>query len=403
MPFRLMNPRFVYLHDMSSRTRSLVVLAYGFVLLGMPGSALGVAWPSMAQDLARDLGDLGILTAVTGGSYAIVSFASGSLTKRLPAGTLLVAAATAAGASLAIYAGADGFVWFVLASIPLGMAGGAIDSVGNAFVAVNRGAKAMGIIHAAFGFGAMIAPLMITALVALGLSWRSGFGILAGGEFILAVAYLTIASTVRMPMEGRREKPVRLGRKRLLSFSVWTFFIYAGVEGSTGFWAFTLLAEGQGMDATVAGLAVALHWGALFVSRLILGVVGDKMPYNATLAASTVGIVVGLALVWWNPAVWVSIFGLTLAGFGSGPVFPLEVLLTPRRFGGEFTPWAVGYQLSAAIAAIAVIPAAIGVLVNVYGPLVIGPVLVAIAIVMALSVEALRIMASHEVPSATGV
>jgi fucose permease len=402
MPFRLMNPRCVYRHNMSSRTRLIVVLAYGFALLGMPGSALGVAWPSMAEDLARSLGDLGILTAVTGAGYAVVSLASGSLTKRIPAGALLVAAAVAAGVSLVIYAGADGWVWFVLASIPLGMAGGAIDAVGNAFVAVNRGAKAMGIIHAAFGFGAMIAPLMITALVALGLSWRSGFGILAGGEFILAVAYLTIASQVRMPMEGRKEKPVRLGRKRLLSLSVWTFFIYTGVEGSTGFWAFTLLVEGQGMDATVAGLAVAMHWGALFVSRLILGVVGDRMPYNATLTVSTGGIVVGLALVWWNPAVWISILGLVLAGFASGPIFPLEMLLTPRRFGSEFTPWAVGYQLSAAVAAIAVVPGVIGILVNAYDPLVIGPVLVVTALVMSVSVEVLRIMTSNEVLSTTG-
>jgi fucose permease len=388
---------------MTSRTRSIVVLAYGFAILGMPGSALGVAWPSMAEDLARDLGDLGILTAVMGGSYAVVSLASGSVTKRIPAGALLVAAAAAAGVSLVVYAGAEGWVWFVLASIPLGMAGGTIDAVGNAFVAVNRGAKAMGIIHAAFGFGAMIAPLMITALIALGLSWRSGFGILAGGEFILAVAFLTIASGVHMPMEGRREKPVRLGRKRLLSLSVWTFFIYAGVEGSTGFWAFTLLAEGQGMDATVAGIAVAMHWGALFVSRLVLGVVGDRLPYNATLTVSVVGIVFGLALMWWNPAVWVSIFGLVLAGFASGPVFPLEVLLTSGRFGSEFTPWAVGYQLSAATAAIAFIPAAIGILVSVYGPLVIGPVLVVLALVMAVSVEVLRIMTSNEVPSTTAV
>jgi hypothetical protein len=135
----------------------------------------------------------------------------------------------------------------------------------------------------------------------------------------------------------------------------------------------------------------------------VLGVVGDRLPYNATLTVSVVGIVFGLALMWWNPAVWVSIFGLVLAGFASGPVFPLEVLLTSGRFGSEFTPWAVGYQLSAATAAIAFIPAAIGILVSVYGPLVIGPVLVVLALVMAVSVEVLRIMTSNEVPSTTAV
>jgi fucose permease len=381
---------------MASRTRSIVVLAYGFVILGMPGSALGVAWPSMARDLSRDLGDLGILTIVMGASYAAVSLASGSLTKRIPAGTLLIGAAFAAGVSLVIFAGSEGWTWFVLASVPLGIAGGTIDAIGNAFVAVNRGAKAMGVIHAAFGFGAMVAPLMVTALLTFGLSWRWGFALLAVGEFALAVAYLSIASGVRMPMEGSRQRPARLGRKRLLASSVWSFFIYAGVEGSTGFWAFTFLVEGQGVGGTLAGLTVAAHWGALFVSRLVLGVVGDKLPYNATIAASTGGIVVGLALMWWNPVVWLSLFGLVLAGFASGPVFPLEVLLTSRRFGSEFTPWAVGFQLSAATAAIAVIPASIGILVNAYGPLVIGPVLVALAVVMFASLEVLRVMAHRE-------
>ena len=381
---------------MDSRTRSLVVLVYGFVMLGMPGSVLSVAWPSMARDLARDLGDLGILTAVMGVSYALVSLASGSLTKRIPAGAMLVTAAWVAGAGLVVFAGADDWTWFVLASVPLGIAGGTIDAVGNAFVAVNRGSRAMGLIHAAFGFGAMVAPLMITVLLALGVSWRWGFGILALGEVILALAFLSIASGVRMPMEGRRAKPIRLGRKRLLGASVWTFFIYAGVEGSTGFWAFTFLVEGQGVAATIAGLAVAAHWGALFASRLVLGVVGDRIPFNATITASAVGIVIGLSLMWWNPHTWVSIAGLVLAGFASGPVFPLEVLLTSPRFGSEYTPWAVGFQLAAATAAIAIIPASIGIFVNAYGPLVIGPVLVILSVVMLVSVEALRMMAHRE-------
>jgi len=386
---------------MDPRTRSLAVLVYGFVILGMPGSALGVAWPSMADELSRDLGDLGLLTVVMGTSYALVSLASGSLTKRFPAGVTLVVAAVVAGAGLIVFAGGQRWAWFVAASVPLGLASGMIDSVGNAFVAVKRGPRAMGFIHAGFGFGAMTAPLLVTGLLAVGLSWRWGFAVLAAGEFLLALAYLTIVSVVRMPMEGRSDRPVRLGRKRLLGVSIWAFFIYAGVEGSMGFWAFTFLVEGQGVAATVAGLAVAAHWGALFSSRLMLGFVGDRLPYNAVITASAGGIVLGLALMWWNPAAWVSIFGLVLAGFASGPMFPLEVLLTSGRFGSEFTPWAVGFQLSASTAAIAVIPAAIGILVNAYGPLVIGPVLVVLALVMFVSVEALRIMTSIESPSAT--
>lgn len=197
-------------------------------------------------------------------------------------------------------------------------------------------------------------------------------------------------------MQGRKERPVRTGGRRLVAASVWVFFIYTGVEGSTGLWAFTLLTEGQGVSATIAGLAVAGHWGALFLSRVLIGLRGHRIPLDLTITISVIGIVASLALMWWNPATWVSVTALVVAGFFNGPVFPLEVLLTSRRFGAEFTPWAVGYQLAAATASLAVIPAVIGVAVNASGPLVIGAMLTVLSIVMALSVEFLRRLSGRE-------
>jgi fucose permease len=379
------------------RTRPIIILLFGFVLLGMPSAVLGVAWPSMAEELDRGLGDLGMITIAMGASYGLVSFGIGSLTKRFPAGRLVVGAAVAAAVSLMVLGVSD--VWWVIlvAAVPLGFSGGAIDSVGNAFVAVRHGPRAMGGIHAAFGLGSMIAPLFMTVLFALGLPWRIGFVVLAILEVVLAVAFAVVAGSVRMPMEGSRDRPRRLGRRRLLGMSVWAFFIYAGVEGSTGLWAFTLLTEGQGMSDNVAGLSVAAYWGALFLARLVIGVVGDRFPLDSTLSASVIAVVVGLGLMWWNPVSWVSVLGLIVAGFANGPVFPFEVLLTARRFGTEFTPWAVGYQLSAATVSIALVPAMIGVAVNLNGAIVIAPLLTVLAVVMAISVEILRLLSHRDV------
>jgi fucose permease len=384
----------------TSRTKPLAVLIVGFALLGMPGAALGVAWPSMASELDRALGDLGILTVATGLSYAAVSFGIGGMTRRFQAGRLLIAAAVAAAVGLVVYAVSDSWVWTLAASVPLGASGGVIDSIGNAFVAVTRGPRAMGAIHAAFGFGAMLAPLLITGLVALGASWRIGLAMIAAAEVVLALSFAVVRSAIRMPAEGTQGRPARLGSRRILGMSVWVFFIYVGVEGSTSLWAFTLLTEGQGVSDVVAGFAVAAHWGALFASRLLLTIVGDRLEPNRTITASVVTITVALALMWWNPAVWVTVAGLIIAGFANGPVFPFEMLLTPGRVGAEFTPWIVGYQLSAATVSLAIVPAVIGILVNVRGPLVIAPVLVGLAVATALSTEALRHMSAGEVTKA---
>lgn len=383
---------------MVSARRSVLVLIVGFTLLGMPGAALGVAWPSMAEELSRSLGDLGILTLTTGAAYGAMSLSSGRMSRRFPAGRAMAVAAFAGTLGLAGYAVADSWVVLVAASIPIGIAGGAIDALGNAWVAVDRGPRAMGAIHAAFGFGAMVAPAAMTAILALGWTWRVGFGVLAIAQVGLGVALAMVAARIRMPMEGRRDRPVRGGSRVLLGVSVWTFFVYAGIEGSIGLWSYTLLTEGQGVGATVAGVAVAAHWGALFASRVLVGIAGDRVPLNRVIRLSVIGIVAGVALLWWDPVEVVAIGGLVLAGFCSGPVFPLEVLLTTPRFGAEFTPWAVGYQLAAATAAIAVIPALIGWLVNASGPLVIGGALTVLALVVVVSVEVLRSMSGAAEP-----
>lgn len=380
---------------MTQRRRPILVLIAGFALLGMPGAALGVAWPSIADDLGRALGDLGVLTLATGTAYGAMSLIGGSVSKRFPAGRLLAIATFGGAVGLLGYAAADAWWVLIAASIPIGIAGGVLDSLGNSYVAIDRGPREMGAIHASFGFGSMIAPLAMTAILAAGLTWRVGFGILVVAQIGLGVALAVVAPTIRMPMEGRAERPERIGSRVLLGASIWTFFIYAGVEGSIGLWAFTLLTEGQGVGDSAAGIGVAAYWGALFASRMLIGIAGDRVPLNRTIRMSVVGIGIGVAMMWWDPSAVVSIGGLILAGFSSGPVFPLEVLLTTPRFGSEFTPWAVGYQLAAATIAIAVIPAGIGIVVNRSGPLAIGGALLVLAIVMAVSVEALRALSDR--------
>ena len=378
------------------RPTPLAALLVGFVLLGMPGAALGVAWPDMAESFGRNLGDLAVISVVSGVAYGTMSLAGGRLTQRFSAGRLMVLGAASAVFALAIIALADSFWWAVAAAVPLGFSGGAIDAIGNGYFAVFRGARAMGAIHAAYGLGAAIAPFYLTWLIANGVSWRIGFASLAVAEVALVVLMALVASEIRMPMEGRTDRPVRWGRKRLLGLSVWTFFIYSGVELSIGAWAFTLLSEGQMISVAIAGTAVSLHWVALFASRLLLSYLGDRLPANLTIGVSAVGVLVGVGLVWWNPYAAVTVAGLVIAGFFSGPIFPLETTLTSARFGAEYAPWAVGYQLGGATFSVAVFPLLIGYMVNTRGPLAIAPILFVISILLLVSVEALRVASERE-------
>jgi fucose permease len=384
-----------------SRNRVFAVMAASFVLLGMPMAAIGVAWPSAADELARPLADLGLITFAYGAGYTVTTLANGELTRRFTAGPLLVGAALASSLSLAAFALSSTWVLFLGAGFMLGLAGGVLDSGVNSYVAVHRGARAMGIIHTGFGIGSTLGPLFVTALLALGVSWRVAFGSLAVADLALAVAFLATISAIESNVGSTGPRPSAGDNGFILGLSLVVFFLYAGVAAGTGAWTFSLLTEGRGISDGVAGVAVAGYWAGMTVARVALGVFGDRVDPNRALTVSGFATVVSLTVLWLAPMPWLGILGLVASGVAHGAVFPLEVLLTPRRFGAGFTPWAVGYEIGGANVGVAVLSGGIGLLVGRLGIAVVAPALVLLAVLFWAAIEVLR-MRSKMVLSAPG-
>ncbi len=366
-------------------------MAASFILLGVPMAAMGVAWPSAADDLGRTIGELGLVTFAFGAGYTLSTLISGELTRRFTTGPLLVVAAFAAAGSLAALTLTSVWALFLVAMLLLGIAGGLLDSVVNAYVAVHRGARSMGIIHTAFGIGSAIGPLFVTALIAAGLSWRVAFSSLAAAYLFLAAALLMTIGALDSTNRRHGDRPTVDGKGGVLALSVTVFFLYAGVAAGTGAWTFSLLTEGRGISTAVAGIAVAGYWGAMTASRFTLGVLGDRIDPRRALTASGVATVAALLVFWLASPSWVGVAALVFSGFAHGSVFPLEILLTARRFGPVYTPWAVGYEIAGANVGVAVVAGTIGLLVTRWDISIVAPVLFFVAVMLLVSIEALRL------------
>ncbi len=77
----------------------LVIIAYlDFVVLGLSGGLLGVAWPSIRQTFGAPLDAVGALLLTTTAGYLLASFASGAGIARLGVGGFLLAGSFVAGA-----------------------------------------------------------------------------------------------------------------------------------------------------------------------------------------------------------------------------------------------------------------------------------------------------------------
>lgn len=350
----------------------LAVALAAFVMLGLVDGALGVAWPSMREVFGRGISDLGLLLAFGSIGYLSASAGYGWLHPRLGTGTLLSVGAGLLALGLVGVALSSEWVIVVMSAMSLGLGGGLVDTGMNAHAALAFDLGSINLLHASYGVGATLGPVVITlSLVSTGF-WRTGYAVLAAAQVITGVAIWGRRTRWTGTEPDFTDEPRVSSRKRHLIFLLLLFFLYTGVEVATGQWAFTLLSEGRGMPTAVAGTWVAIYWGGLTVGRFGLGIVGDRMSPSLTLNLSMVVSLGGLAVLWLDPF-GLGVVGLPIAGLGFAAVFPALVALTPARIGRLRSTKSIGFQLAAANVGAAGVPWVLGLMAESSGIESLGP------------------------------
>ncbi|TWJ22715.1 MFS transporter [Micromonospora endolithica] len=387
---------------------SLLLLAYlAFVSLGLPDGLIGVGWPSMRIDLGVPTEAVGVVLAAGTTGYLTSSVLAGFTLARLGVGRLLAGSTLLASLALTGYAAAPDLAPLAGFALVLGLGSGAVDSGLNAYAAGAFGPRHMNWMHAFFGLGVAIGPLIMTGVLSAGLAWRWGYGGVAAAQLALAVAF---ALTVRawrdrgstgagagdergpagsadppLPAVAATLAPVRV-RDTLRLPAAWlgalAFTVYVAIEMSAGLWAFLLLTEGRGLGAAAAGGAVSAYWGSLFVGRVVQGVVAERLGSSGVLRGSLLGMAAGAALIAVPGPAWLAVAGLVVVGFAAAPVFPLLTLTTAERVGAAHADRVIGLQIGAAGLGAAAVPAGIGVLIAGTSVEALGPALLVLAVLL---------------------
>jgi len=368
-----------------------------FVSLGLPDGVLGVAWPSIRATIGVPLNQLGVLLAAAMVGYLVSSFCAGWLVARLGVGALLAWSSVLMVVNSWGYALASTWPVMVGCAILAGLGAGAIDAGINAFAAARFSAGVVTWLHASYGVGATLGPLLMTATLASRFGWRGGYALLG---IVLTSMAIVFALTLDLWRVGPAEDGTARESGGLVATlgqpAVWPgvalFFLYTGLEVTAGQWSYTLLTETRGVAPAMAGTAVAAYWGSLTVGRLLAGALTPRVSPRVLLRAALVLAPIGGALVWSAGTAVLAVVGLMILGAALAPVYPLLTADTPRRVGTRYAMHAVGFQVSAAYLGAAAIPGAVGVAATWHGGDVIGLALVAVALaVLALHEATLRI------------
>ncbi len=389
--------------------RGLDVLSLGsFVVLGLPDGMLGTAWPSMRQSFGVPIADLGlILLVITAGSVAVSAFV-GALIRRFGVPALLTASGSCAALGGVGFAVAPG-IWLIFAvSALLGVAAGLMDGGLNTAIGLSGRPRLLNLLHAAYGVGTTIGPLLITAAILVS-SWRPAYVVLAVLDLVIAALWLRQQRAERARSGGpppaggaapdaapphvapAADHPAAVTghpswSPRRSAFVVTAgmaiFFVYTGVEVAAGQWEASFCRGHLGLSAAAAGIATFGYWGALTGVRIILALLPRPVPPPAVVRwGSGIG-AVAAAVIWWQPGTAVTLAGFVVLGAALAGVFPALIALTPDRIGRARAQHVIAWQVGAAAAGGSGLSALIGLLIGAAGLAVLGPSLTVLAVLL---------------------
>lgn len=344
----------------------LIALAYvGFVSLGLPDAVIGVAWPSVRDTFRLPQGAAGLVFVASGLGYFVTSFLSGRLTHALGIGTLLAASTALVAAAMFGFAFSPVWPLFVAGAVVHGLGSGAIDAGLNGYAAHHLSARHMNWLHACYCLGAMLGPLVMTAVLTSGRPYGTGYVAVGGVMAALAAVFLATrprwgraaaTAVVAVVPIGLREAI----RHPAVLLQMAVFFLYTGLEMALSQWTFTVLTESRGVAAGVAGVAVGGYWGCIGAGRVVFGLVADRVGIDRLLRYCLAAAAAGAGLFAAPLPAWAAFAGLAVAGVGLAPVFPCLMTRTPRRLGPALSAHAVGFQVGAAMVGAAAVPGALG-------------------------------------------
>ncbi len=366
------------------------VAFFAFILVGANDAAIGVLIPSLRTQYSIDKATVGLLffSAVLG--YLIAAFNSGPLVARLGIRSFLLLGVGSFLTGAVVLSTIPPFWLTLLMLLPLGFGSAILDAGLNSYIAgLPRNTALLNYLHAFYGTGALLGPLVASTILAVGLTWNFVYvtwAIVSVVLIVCVVAFFKSRKSTEQSGEAKTEKNVLAGalKSRIVWIAAFFLLFYVGTEVSLGNWSYSFLLEERHGIPLFSGWIVSGYWIGLTLGRLILPRVARRFGDKRLIQGCLVGVMVGIFIVWLVPLSSVAALGLCLTGFCLGPIFPTTIALMSQLVPSRLLASAIGFLASLGSMGAALFPWLAGNLAQALGLWSLLPYVIVLTIAMSL-------------------
>jgi MFS transporter, FHS family, glucose/mannose:H+ symporter len=319
----------------SSRRRDVAAILGCACLLLVGWSTLLV--PSLIRSIEAAFGQtdagMGTFFFVSSLSYVAGTMGGGFLTERIGRRAVLSLAVVLLAVGLVMFGTVSSWELFLVAVLPLGLGGGALDGGSNGLfldLYPNNRGRALNLLHLCFSLGALASPLVAGRLVEAGVAWQS----IMVGSAVAALPMAVLLTTAELPSgrHVRTARPVGVARPGLawplVGLAV-AIACYVASEIGVSNWLVRFL---ESASVGLATTALALFWACLTLGRLASAGWSDRFDHARFAAVAAIGSAIALVAAVVVPSLPAQIVLFGVVGFAFGPVYPLIMAVAGDRY-----------------------------------------------------------------------
>lgn len=318
-----------------NRWRTIACILWGF-LLGFSDAAPGALLPHIEEYYDINYAAVSCIWVSNAVGFIIIALGSDKIEPLLGKQKALLASCVLSVTMYALVASGTVFPVVVIGFLFGGMGAGIGVAQTNVFLSrMLKKAQLLSFLHAAYGVGATISPIIATATVNAGVTWHFFYLILLGLYLVNGVNLFLAFGNANDLEPWQEEGEATTGNLKPAAKSPITWLLslfillYQGAEVAMAGWIVTFLLDYRHGNPSTMGYVALGFWGGLTIGRLVLtNVLSRCTGIRRGVFIVSILSIVFVVLAWVIPLV-VAVAVLTcLAGIFIGPNYPLMVAFT---------------------------------------------------------------------------
>ncbi len=325
-----------------SHRRVFLALFAVFTIFGMSMTVIGAALPKILSAFGWSYFVAGVVLAANMVAYFSFTFVGGYAIKYIGPKRTILSGLLVSGLGLTFFASTPDPLTNVALSALIGMGQGFVEITVNwttLRLDTAKSGRPMNLMHGAFAVGAILGPLALAGLLALGFDWITVYHGMAMVFAALAALFVALPMTLPPDEVTPDAAPQRLSAHPAYYLAFLSLFFYVGVELGVSNWVAEYFVAVFNYPVGQSALLVSLFWAGLLAGRfgvplLYHGQRQDLMLVGFSgLAAVAIGGLSLLGFLAQGPlTVPLGMACVLLAGLGSSIFYPVVITLLGNCF-----------------------------------------------------------------------